>query len=88
MLEESKKGIDRRTFVKQAGGAMLAAGMERQVICARAGGERPHSFRSTRLWRPSQGHVHMVELAAKQMPVETVAVCDLWTWRGSTGRPR
>ncbi len=27
----------------------------------------------------SEGHVHMVQLASKQMPVETVAVCDLWS---------
>jgi hypothetical protein len=27
MLENAKNEIDRRTFVKQAGGAMLAAGM-------------------------------------------------------------
>ena len=26
----------------------------------------------------SEGHVHMVQLASKQIPVETVAVCDLW----------
>src|SRR6202167_5939704 len=28
----------------------------------------------------SQGHVRMTKLAAKQMPVETVAVCDLWSY--------
>ena len=27
----------------------------------------------------SHGHVHMVQLASKQMPVETVAVCDIWS---------
>jgi predicted dehydrogenase len=27
----------------------------------------------------SQGHVHMAELASKKTPVETVAVCDLWS---------
>lgn len=27
----------------------------------------------------SQGHVHMTKLAARQTPVETVAVCDLWS---------
>ena len=27
----------------------------------------------------SEGHVHMVQLASKQMPVETMAVCDLWS---------
>jgi predicted dehydrogenase len=26
----------------------------------------------------SEGHVHMAQLASKQIPVETVAVCDLW----------
>jgi hypothetical protein len=27
----------------------------------------------------SQGHVHMVHLASKEMPIETVAVCDIWS---------
>lgn len=27
----------------------------------------------------SDGHVHMVELASQHMPVETVAVCDIWS---------
>ena len=27
----------------------------------------------------SRGHVHMVQLASKEMPVETVAVCDIWS---------
>jgi len=27
----------------------------------------------------SEGHVHMAQLASKQIPVETVAVCDLWS---------
>ena len=27
----------------------------------------------------SQGHVHMAQRAAKTMPVETVAVCDIWS---------
>jgi len=27
----------------------------------------------------SHGHVHMVELASRKTPVETVAVCDLWS---------
>ena len=25
------------------------------------------------------GHVHMVQLASKQTPVETIAVCDIWS---------
>ena len=27
----------------------------------------------------SEGHVHMAQLASRHMPVETVAVCDLWS---------
>src|SRR5262249_30194944 len=26
----------------------------------------------------SHGHVHMVQLASREVPVETVAVCDIW----------
>src|ERR1700683_2574607 len=27
----------------------------------------------------SHGHVHMVKMASQQIPVETVAVCDIWS---------
>ena len=27
----------------------------------------------------SHGHVHMVQLASKEVPVETIAVCDIWS---------
>src|SRR5580698_6918363 len=71
-------GIDRRTFVKQAAGSIAITG-----ISARSYGRILGANDRIRLGQlgcgdRSQGHVRMTRLAAKQMPVETVAVCDLW----------
>ena len=66
--------MDRRTFVKSAAVAMTAQSYSRilgandRIRLAQIGcGDRSH------------GHVHMVQLAAAHTPVETVAVCDLWS---------
>src|SRR5580698_298789 len=75
--------MDRRSFVKQAGGAVLAAGMATGMD-ARSYARVLGSNDRIRLGQlgcgdRSQGHVHMVQLAAKKVPVEMVAVCDIWT---------
>jgi predicted dehydrogenase len=74
--------MDRRTFLKETSQAALVtsalsltAGSYNRVLGAndriRLGqlgcGDRSH------------GHVHMAQMAAKKIPVEHVAVCDLWT---------
>src|SRR6202034_2920697 len=79
MLESGNEGIDRRTFVKQAAGAMLAVGMDARSYARVLGANDRIRLGQLGCGDRSQGHVHMVQLAAKQMPVETVAVCDLWT---------
>ena len=79
MAEEEKMGVDRRTFVKQAGGALLAAGMDARSYARVLGANDRIRIGQLGCGDRSQGHVHMTQLAAKQMPVETVAVCDLWT---------
>jgi predicted dehydrogenase len=71
--------IDRRTFVKQAGGAMLVAGMDARSYARVLGANDRIRLGQLGCGDRSQGHVHMTQLASKQMPVETVAVCDLWT---------
>src|SRR5438270_6394340 len=78
---ESNKGLDRRTFLK-AGGIALATsalslpassymrvlGANDRIRLGQIGcGDR------------SGAHVNMVHLASAKVPVETVAVCDLWT---------
>src|SRR5271156_5897902 len=79
MPETSKEGIDRRTFVAGAGGMMLTAGLTAKSYARVLGANDRISLGQLGCGSRSQGHVHMVELAAKQMPVETVAVCDLWS---------
>jgi predicted dehydrogenase len=79
MFEDAKEQIDRRTFVKQAGVTMLAAGMSAKSYARVLGANDRIRIGQLGCGDRSQGHVHMVQLASKQMPVETVAVCDLWS---------
>jgi predicted dehydrogenase len=79
MVEKGEERIDRRTFVKATGGAMLAAGMTAKSYGRILGANDRIRIGQLGCGGRSQGHVHMVQLAAKQMPVETVAVCDIWS---------
>ena len=78
MTDKADEGIDRRTFVKQAGGAMLAAGMDARSYARVLGANDRIRIGQLGCGDRSQGHVHMVQLASRNMPVETVAVCDIW----------
>ena len=79
MADMSKEGADRRTFVKQAGVAMLAAGMDARSYARVLGANDRIRLGQLGCGSRSHGHVHMVQLASRQMPVETVAVCDIWS---------
>ena len=79
MNEEAAKGSDRRTFVKHAGGAMVAAGLSAKAYSRVLGANDRIRLGQLGCGDRSGGHVHMAQLAAKQMQVETVAVCDLWS---------
>jgi len=79
MSDKSSEGIDRRTFVKQAGGAVLAAGIDARSYARVLGANDRIRLGQLGCGSRSEGHVHMTQLAAKQMPVETIAVCDLWS---------
>src|SRR6201996_5760634 len=79
MTDQETLGIDRRTFVKQAAGALLATGMDARSYARVLGANDRIRIGQLGCGDRSQGPVPMVQLAAKQMPVETVAVCDLWT---------
>src|ERR1700734_934754 len=79
MTDQENLGIDRRTFVKQAVGALLATGMDARSYARVLGANDRIRIGQLGCGDRSQGHVHMVHLAAKQMPVETIAVCDLWS---------
>ena len=77
--ESGRIAIDRRSFVKQAGGAMLAAGMQAKSYARIVGANDRIHLAQLGCGDRSEGHVHMVHLASKQTPVETVAVCDIWS---------
>src|ERR1017187_3968874 len=79
MPETPKEGIDRRTFVAGAGGIVLAAGMTAKSYARVLGANDRIRLGQLGCGSRSQGHVHMVQIAARRMPVETVAVCDLWS---------
>lgn len=65
--------------MKQAGGAMLAAGMQAKSYARILGANDRIRLAQLGCGDRSEGHVHMVHLASKQTPVETVAVCDIWS---------
>ncbi|MEO6829580.1 MAG: Gfo/Idh/MocA family oxidoreductase [Acidobacteriaceae bacterium] len=73
------EGIDRRTFVKQAGAVALAAGMDARSYGRVLGANDRVRLAQLGCGSRSEGHVHMVQLASKHYPVETVAVCDIWS---------
>jgi predicted dehydrogenase len=79
MPEKTNEEIDRRAFMKQAGGAMLAAGMSAKSYARVLGANDRINLGQLGCGDRSEGHVHMVQLASKQMPVETIAVCDIWS---------
>lgn len=79
MTDQENHGVDRRTFVKQAAGALLATGMDARSYARVLGANDRIRLGQLGCGDRSQGHVHMTQLAAKNMPVETVAVCDLWS---------
>ncbi len=78
-MENSKDAMSRRSFVAGAGGAMLAAGMSAKSYARVLGANDRIRLGQLGCGSRSHGHVHMVQMASKQMEVETVAVCDLWS---------
>ena len=79
MLDDFKPIVDRRTFVKQAGYTALAAGMTAKSYGRVLGANDRIRLAQLGCGDRSEGHVHMASLASKRMPVEVVAVCDLWS---------
>jgi predicted dehydrogenase len=79
MTNEPASGTDRRTFMKQATGTMLAAGMDARSYARVMGANDRIRLAQLGCGGRSHGHVHMVQMASQQIPVETVAVCDIWS---------
>ncbi|MGC1363279.1 MAG: Gfo/Idh/MocA family oxidoreductase [Silvibacterium sp.] len=79
MTDKLTWGTDRRTFLKQAGGTMLVAGMTARSYARVLGANDRIQLAQLGCGGRSHGHVHMVQLASKEVPVETIAVCDIWS---------
>jgi predicted dehydrogenase len=79
MSEDSTTGTDRRAFLKHAAGTIAAVSMSAKSYARILGANDRIRLGQLGCGDRSEGHVHMVELAAKETPVETVAVCDLWS---------
>jgi predicted dehydrogenase len=78
MYKSEKSKVGRRMFMKQAAGTIAAAGMSARSYARVLGANDRIRLGQLGCGDRSEGHVHMVQLASKQMPVETVAVCDIW----------
>ena len=78
MIEQNTGGVDRRAFIKQAGAAALATGLEAHSYSRVVGANSRIRLGQLGCGARSRGHVHMVQLASREVPVETVAVCDIW----------
>jgi predicted dehydrogenase len=79
MTDESISGNDRRIFMKRAAGTVLAAGMDARSYARILGANDRIRLAQLGCGARSHGHVHMVQLASRKLPVETVAVCDIWS---------
>lgn len=79
MADKENAGIDRRTFVKQAGITALVAGMDARSYARILGANDRVRLGQLGCGTRSEGHVHMAQLASKEFPVEVVAVCDIWS---------
>src|SRR6202789_2091809 len=79
MTDQENLGIDRRTFVQQAAGVLLATGMDARSYARVLGANDRIRLGQLGCGDRSQCQVRMTQLAAKQAPVEPVGVCDLWT---------
>src|SRR5208283_5482860 len=71
-------GTNRRTFLKGAGGMLVATSIDARSYARILGANDRIRLGQLGCGDRGRGHVHMVQLASKQIPVETVAVCDLW----------
>lgn len=77
--EEALAQTGRRTFMKQAAGAMIAAGMSARSYGRVLGANDRIRLAQLGCGGRSEGHVRMVQMASQKTPVETMAVCDIWS---------
>jgi predicted dehydrogenase len=77
--EEAMAQTGRRTFMKQAAGTMIAAGMSARSYGRVLGANDRIRLAQLGCGGRSEGHVRMVRMASQKTPVETMAVCDIWS---------
>ncbi|MGP8271913.1 MAG: Gfo/Idh/MocA family protein [Terracidiphilus sp.] len=65
--------------MKQAAGTVLAAGMTARSYARVLGANDRIRLAQLGCGGRSRGHVHMAQMASKVTPVETIAVCDIWS---------
>jgi predicted dehydrogenase len=70
--------MDRRTFVKQSGVAMVAAGMSARSYARIAGANDRVRLGIVGCGSRSEDLVSMAGIASQKTPLDIVAVCDLW----------
>ncbi|HEX7362032.1 MAG TPA: Gfo/Idh/MocA family oxidoreductase [Bryobacteraceae bacterium] len=80
--ETSDSKTDRRTFLTNTAWAVLAGSAT--ALSARSYGRVLGANDRIRIGQlgcgsRSHGHVHMVHMASSRTPVETIAVCDIWS---------
>ena len=81
-MREKEAGLDRRTFIKNAGASLLAASVVKTTASSYArilGANDRIVLGQLGCGQRSSGHVHMAQLASRQNPAEVAAVCDLWS---------
>ena len=71
--------MDRRDFVKGAAAGASALAMNAHAYARILGANDRIRLGHIGCGDRSHGHVHMVQLASARTPVESVAVCDIWS---------
>src|SRR6516162_2167341 len=78
MADNPLSETDRRTFIKQAARSVIGAGVSVKSYGRVLGANDRIHIAQLGCGSRSEGHVHMAQMASKQVPVETIAVCDIW----------
>jgi predicted dehydrogenase len=80
--ENETAKVDRRQFLRQSAGTMLAASavaMPARSYTRIVGANDRIRLAQLGCGGRSHGHVHMAHMALQHTPVEVVAVCDIWS---------
>ena len=88
MTDNSSTGTDRRTFMKQAAGTMLAAGMKARSYARVLGANDRIRLAQLGCGARSHGHVHMVQMASKSLRLKPSPFAIFGVWPGNSARPR